>query len=410
MSTKTAPLESTPLSQARAATPNERLHALDNLRAAAMFLGIVLHGAVSFTTFPIPWPVKDVSGGQGFDALLGFIHGFRMQVFFLLAGFFAHLLWQRLGARAFLAQRAVRIGVPLLFGLLVIIPITIAISIWADTRTHSGFMAAAPRNPRLLDFPALHLWFLQVLLVLYLGATVLARMGRSPRLAAMAPTVDTAFDWLMRCPYKPLLLAIPTAALLWFSPRLPDIDEAGMRLVPRLQAFAYYALFFAVGWWMNRRVQLVGTFNRWLLPYFVGALVAWFAMGIGLRLSMLPTQHAAAIKFAVITSAALYAWFMTFAVTGLFLRIASAHRPWVRYMAAASYWWYLLHLPIVIALQGWLGLWPVNGWLKLALILSITSAILAVSYHAMVRYTWIGRVLNGPRERQSSTRILPSRT
>ncbi|MEO8655997.1 MAG: acyltransferase family protein, partial [Ramlibacter sp.] len=90
----------------------QRLHALDSLRASAMLLGIVLHAAASLTLFPLPWPAHDVSRSAGFDALLGFIHGFRMQVFFFLAGFFGHLLWRRLGTRGFLLQRAKRIGVP----------------------------------------------------------------------------------------------------------------------------------------------------------------------------------------------------------------------------------------------------------------------------------------------------------
>ena len=70
----------------------ERLHALDNLRAVAMLLGIVLHAALSFMTLPIPWIARDVSRNFGFDVLAGFIHGFRMQLFFFLAGFFGHLL------------------------------------------------------------------------------------------------------------------------------------------------------------------------------------------------------------------------------------------------------------------------------------------------------------------------------
>ena len=37
--------------------------------------------------------------------------------------------------------------------------------------------------------------------------------------------------------------------------------------------------------------------------------------------------------------------------------------------------------------------------LKFALLLAVTTAILLVSYRFLVRYTWIGRLLNGPRTR-----------
>src|SRR5665647_2486807 len=90
-----------------------------------------------------------------------------------------------------------------------------------------------------------------------------------------------------------------------------------------------------------------------------------------------------AIKLTVLTASAIYAWCMTFAVTGLFLRIANGHRPWMRYLADASYWWYLWHVPIVMLLQIWIADWPLNGWLKLLLILTLTMAILLPSYHTM---------------------------
>ena len=63
----------------------ERLHALDLLRAVAMFLGIVLHVAVSFMVIRLPWLIHDTRRNVGFDVLAGAIHGFRMQVFFFLA-------------------------------------------------------------------------------------------------------------------------------------------------------------------------------------------------------------------------------------------------------------------------------------------------------------------------------------
>lgn len=379
----------------------ERLHALDSLRAFAMLLGIVLHAAASLTLFPLPWPVHDVSRGAGFDALLGFIHGFRMQVFFFLAGFFGHLLWRRLGTRTFLRQRAKRIGVPFAVGLVTLIPAILLLWKWADSRTGSTFIADQERHLSLLAYPTAHLWFLEILLLLYLAAAGLAQLGRWPQAGRAVRRVDAAFDRLMRQPFKPLLLAVPTVALLWGGPHIPEIDEAGMRLLPRVIAVAYYGLFFAVGWWLHRRIHLIDLMRQWQPAYFSVALVAFLAMGVGLKAASSPAaaHNWSAIKFAVLAASALYAWCMTFAVTGLFLRVAGGHRPWGRYLADASYWWYLCHLPIVMLLQILVADWPVNGWLKLLGILVATTAILLPSYHWMVRFTWVGRILNGPRVR-----------
>ena len=366
-----------------------------------MLLGIVLHAAVSLAPVPIPWPAHDVSRSEGFILLLAPIHGFRMQVFFLLAGFFGHLLWRRLGTRGFLLQRAQRIGMPFVAGLVILIPMILLLWIWADSRTGSTFMARQERNLTLLSYPTAHLWFLEMLLILYALAVALARVGEWLHIASWLPRIDAAFDWLMRQPFKPLLLLVPTIALLWLGPQIPEIDNAGMRLLPTAAAVAYYGLFFAVGWWLHRRIHMLDSMRKWLLPYFAVALAAFFVLGGSMMAaaSAGAARNWTAIKFTALTAAALYAWCMTFALTGLFLRFAGGHRPWVRYLADASYWWYLWHLPIVMMLQIWIAQWPLSGWLKLLLILAVTVAILLPSYHTMVRYTFIGRIMNGARER-----------
>ncbi|MBC7983191.1 MAG: hypothetical protein H7Y02_04975, partial [Candidatus Obscuribacterales bacterium] len=76
-----------------------------------------------------------------------------------------------------------------------------------------------------------------------------------------------------------------------------------------------------------------------------------------------------------------------------------------RYLADASYWMYIMHLPLVVALQALMMQWPLHWSIKYALILSITFALLLLSYHYWVRPTYIGEVLNGRRYPRSSQLI-----
>ena len=86
--------------------PTRRYHALDSLRAGAMLLGLVLHAGVSYTReCPQWWAHCDSSQSGMFDLLNTTIHAFRMQVFFLMSGFFAHLLIHRVGFREFMRRR-----------------------------------------------------------------------------------------------------------------------------------------------------------------------------------------------------------------------------------------------------------------------------------------------------------------
>ena len=67
--------------------PTKRFHDLDALRAFAMLLGIVLHAAISFMPMPI-WAAQDINQSpKVYETLLHVVHGFRMQLFFLVSGF-----------------------------------------------------------------------------------------------------------------------------------------------------------------------------------------------------------------------------------------------------------------------------------------------------------------------------------
>jgi peptidoglycan/LPS O-acetylase OafA/YrhL len=81
---------------------------------------------------------------------------------------------------------------------------------------------------------------------------------------------------------------------------------------------------------------------------------------------------------------------------GFFVSVFNNPSPIARYLADSSYWVYLIHLPIIIALQVLVSDWSSVG-AKLLFINVVTFAISMFSYQSLVRYTWIGRWLNGQR-------------
>jgi hypothetical protein len=112
--------------------PNERRHDLDALRAIAMLLGIAYHVALSFA-LGFPWMVNDVSQSKSAYVFQAFVHGFRMQLFMLVSGFFTAMLWRQKGLKALIWHRCRRVLFPCLLGLVTIVPAMI----WA-----SGFASA----------------------------------------------------------------------------------------------------------------------------------------------------------------------------------------------------------------------------------------------------------------------------
>ena len=99
----------------------QRRNDLDALRSFAMGLGIALHASLAF--FQSPWPVHDTRPSGLLPLLLLVVHGFRMQLFFLLSGYFTMLVYRRRGLKSLLEQRFARIVVPLMLAMATIGPL-----------------------------------------------------------------------------------------------------------------------------------------------------------------------------------------------------------------------------------------------------------------------------------------------
>ncbi|HSW26128.1 MAG TPA: acyltransferase family protein, partial [Burkholderiaceae bacterium] len=152
-----------------AAPDAERLHALDAVRAGALLLGIVLHGALSFVPLlpDVLWPVHDVSQHWAMAVLVFVVHIFRMAVFFLIAGLLARMLFHRLGPRAFWRNRALRIAAPIVLGWIVCFALLGAVVLWGLAKANGGTLPPIPEETLDAGLNFLHLWFLYILLWLY---------------------------------------------------------------------------------------------------------------------------------------------------------------------------------------------------------------------------------------------------
>ncbi len=116
--------------------PDPRRHDLDALRAIAMLLGIALHALMAYCGSP--WIVMDGDMNAALAEAVNFIHAFRMQLFFLVSGFFTAMLASRKGAKGMLKNRAARILVPLLLCVLTLLPFikVLSLLIVSDTASH----------------------------------------------------------------------------------------------------------------------------------------------------------------------------------------------------------------------------------------------------------------------------------
>ena len=67
----------------------------------------------------------------------------------------------------------------------------------------------------------------------------------------------------------------------------------------------------------------------------------------------------------------------------------------IRLSTNTSYWLYLAHLPLVIALQALVCDWPWPAWAKFLFMLSVSTILLLLSFQLLVRDKPLGWLLNG---------------
>ena len=382
--------------------PNgERLHALDAVRSFALLLGVAFHAALSFIPGLPPglWAMNDNSPSP-FLADASFVaHSFRMTLFFFIAGYFARQLHQRLGTRGFWANRGQRIAVPLVVGWVLLFPAIAFVWYLGMQKVFHGAPPAMPDSPKAPGaFPLTHLWFLYQLLWLYAGAllvrSVVARLDRGQVWRGLADRITTA---ALRWPAGALTLGLPLAAVLlampaWFPPGgIPTPDQS---LLPQLSATVGFGTAFAFGWGVHRAPDALAALRaRWLLHGLLA--IASSATCLYVLKTQPPFAMPDTPKLVFALAFVASAWCWTFAITGAALRFLAGHHPAIRYVADASYWIYLVHLPLVCALQVWVGDWPLPWGLKYPCIVAASLALLLLSYQGLVRPTPIGRLLNG---------------
>jgi hypothetical protein len=384
----------------------DRLHALDAVRAFALLLGILLHAAAGFVEgVPIPlWAERPAVA----PALLYWgIHVFRMSAFFLMAGFFGRLLLERRGTRTFARDRAKRIALPLILAL-VVLPLFSGLAAVLGALPHGGIPyllnllpAPLPADAEPVAGQGLNLsiyWFLYYLLIFYALALAARSLDRGGRFAA---GLDRVIGVIMSGPWAPLLVALPLAALFlihrdwnqWLG--LP----APIAFLPNLFAVAGYGLPFLLGWFLHRQVPLLLGVRRYWLAFLLAAMafvtLSLWLIGTRPIWSGGPLEGPRLVAYALSYASA--TWFSVFGLVGAALRFLSRPSPTIRYLSDASYWLYLTHL---IPLVFFIVLMKPYDWhwtIKLAVMLGGSLPLLLLSYHCLVRSTFIGALLNGRR-------------
>ncbi|TWT81015.1 Glucans biosynthesis protein C [Planctomycetes bacterium CA13] len=244
-----------------------------------------------------------------------------------------------------------------------------------------------------------HLWFLWFLCWFVIGFSVLVPIGKLiswPQLSrGYSALIAKSRSWVS-CLWLIPITMIPQSFMgdqgLGFGP------DTSIGLLPIPAVFAYYAIFFAFGAIYYDAADDQGQMGRHWAVTIPFCLLVLFPIGLS------TAQHLEGIgRVTNVFVQVAYAWLLSFGLMGVFGRYFPTKSNTMRYLSDSSYWLYLAHIPLIILVQYWVREYEISSFVKFPLVCLITTGILLVSYHWLVRYTPIGTLLNGKRTRISKS-------
>ena len=393
-----------------AATPT-RLHGLDALRGIAAVLVVLLHAGIPYMTSPLSylvWPARDAHPCPVVDGLTWCTECFLMPLFFVMTGFFSQGILISRGERKFIEGRTHRLMVTQFFaGPLVMLP---CLGIWSLGWIADGLFVPKDfmnwRMPRELESELYgfgHFWFLNYLYTYCLilcGASWLTKrvFGTNPVEADCPSPGFLAIDHLMVSVWKPLLPAIPCALVLFYDPRI--VLGFYQTFVPVLSKLVYYAIYFFVGVALYRHRSVLNLHARFGKTYLAIASLLFATV-----LPMIHEHQVSALtggRLALMSGVlALFAWSATFGLLAVSLRTKHGENAITRYLAEASFWIYIVHLPFVGLTHVAIAQMPVPTIAKFLLAGMIPLGISLMTYEVFVREKWLGRFLDGRSRRDN---------
>ncbi|GAA4753226.1 glucans biosynthesis protein MdoC [Amnibacterium soli] len=377
-----------------------RLHHLDALRALLILLGIPFHASLAFS--PTHWVMNMPQTATPFWWFAEFLHLWRMPSFFFVAGLFATWVLARRGSLAWFRLRVVRLGLPLVAGVLLInVPTALLLGL-AD---HSPYLDAGATFANGVALAPLvqHLWFLIVLLV-FSAAHVLIRA------VVRRTVVGTVHSGLVRGKRTMFKAASGVRPALY----------AGILVAAVVCVLVLAAAWDTVPTTFSRQ-DVFGNAGAYAAFYLFGSVVALKSNGIE-RLSHAPlvpvlgSVVALAGTYGLLTTSSIDAeirpvtaffrialsCMMLLALLALARRFASSESARIRVVVGAALVIYLIHQPVIVVTE--LVLAPTGLPLLLEYAITLLSAVVcALAFYALVRRNRITRLLFA-----GSTRPLPA--
>lgn len=374
---------------------------LDWLRALAFGLLIFYHAGFAWTGWG--WHLDSDETLPWLAEAMRFTNRWRIPLIYMVAGGAIVLALGQRGARAFAIDRIRRLLLPLVFGVLVLVPPQVYLEQHWRGQFSGSFLHWLPHAYDRNNLAWNHLWFVAyvllmtfVLLPFFLWART--SRGRAVQTAVAKVMVRASLHWLM---------AVPIAlAMLLLGPITRNVNG----LVGDWYGIASAALLMLYGGFIFNAPEMLALLDRqrWI-AVAVGTL-AFFALDL-LVFHAPPGAHVRVLGlpvFAPLSAINMIGWL--FAAVGLAHHYLQSRPRFLIQATEALYPFYMIHQTVTVITVYWLLRWRVPALPAFLLTALSTFGITALIYAGAVRpWPWV-RPLFGLKPLVRRSAALPAST
>jgi hypothetical protein len=367
-----------------------RRHDIDTLRVAAFALLILYHVGMFYVSWG--WHVKSAHQSEELEFVMGLVNQWRMPLIFMISGLAVHFLLGRLTPGRFAQLRLKRLGVPLLFGMAIIIPPQAyyqAVSNGAFTGDYFAFLvnyfSFQPWPEDAFDGSDIgitwnHLWYLPYLMFYTLIGIPLFRFLEGRGSGLRDRFLRLRGLWLMLIPIVPMIV--------WGTYVFPSFPYTSHAFFDDWYAHAMFFTFFLYGYLIGRDQALWSELAR-LRRLTLGLAVVFFFLRLGAA-KIFPPEASdwETFGYLIVTYGNRWLWLLTVLGWGH----ALLNRPfrWLPYATEAIYPWYILHQTITVVAGYHLSQWALGPVIEPILLLAITIlGCLVIHEYLIRRIAWL---------------------
>ena len=396
-----------------------------------MYLGVILHVTILFgSTDRILWNFYSEYYQDSFNYQITWgIHLFRMQFFYIIAGFFAEMVYLKKGGKYYSKNRLKRILVPFIFGCLIIYPLTLGVfavhnaelaeKTFLERSLHFfmwEFFSGTDYNP---GITFVHFWFMWFLMIFY----AIHVAGRAVFLSWIQK-IKLSSGWVRfvdLCIQKQFGIFILAGITLMFHLTLRSsiFLPSESHLDAAINDLSYYMVFYFFGVGLYHCKEFFGKLARNLKWNLV--LIFTFVFWIHAATDAIDIHRSPVVdinswkpqsfqvfwegvfyggtgRYLTIYVRCLLCWSFCFALLALGQKFFSRKNEFIRYFADASYWVYWVHLPVTFYFSVVLQPVEINTLFKAYIAIVISTVLIMLMYMLLVRNTILGDYFCGWRK------------